>query len=516
MTDTLIDKDANDPGPGGLDAEQVGYKQSLGNRQVQMIAIGGAIGTGLFLGSASRLNSTGPALLLSYAFVGVIAFLLMRALGELVLHRATSGAFVSYMREFYGEKWAFITGWMYWLNWALTGIAELSAVGLYMQHWYPNLPTWQTVLVSLAVVLGVNLMSAKAFGEFEFWAAIAKVAAILIFLAVGLFVVLLGRNVGDHKAGFSNLWSNPGGFWPTSGDYNWYGPILVMSGVVFAYAAIEMVGVAAGEMTDAKKEVPKAVNAVIFRIAIFYCGSILLLVSMLPTKEYKSGISPFVTVFGRMGLDWMGSLIQVVLIIAAMSSLNSGLYSTGRVLRSLGMAKQAPKFTLKMSSSGVPWAGIVMTAIVLVLGAVLNAIAPGTAFEIALEAAAIGVLFTWGTIFACQLRLRRLSDKGVIPPSSFQMPGSPWTSYIGLVFLGLVLVGMAISGWQASPYFWHKTQFIVVVLGVPILAVLLQLGWTAVRPAVLRNTGGQIGSVWTDSGPRAGAAAALTDPEGDE
>lgn len=516
MTDTLIDKDGNDPGPGGLDAEQVGYKQSLGNRQVQMIAIGGAIGTGLFLGSASRLNSTGPALLFSYAFVGVIAFLLMRALGELVLHRATSGAFVSYMREFYGEKWAFITGWMYWLNWALTGIAELSAVGLYMQHWYPNLPTWQTVLVSLAIVLGVNLMSAKAFGEFEFWAAIAKVAAILIFLAVGLFVVVLGRNVGDHKAGFQNLWDNPGGFWPTGGDYSWYGPILVMSGVVFAYAAIEMVGVAAGEMTNAKTEVPKAVNAVIFRIAIFYCGSILLLVSMLPTKEYKSGISPFVTVFGRMGLDWMGNLIQVVLIIAAMSSLNSGLYSTGRVLRSLGMAKQAPKFTLKMSSSGVPWAGIVMTAVVLIFGAVLNAIAPGTAFEIALEAAAIGVLFTWGTIFACQLRLRRLSDKGVIPPSSFQMPGSPWTSWAGLIFLVLVLVGMAISGWQASPYFWHKTQFIVVVLGIPVLAVLLQVGWMAVRPAVLRNTGGHLGSVWTDTGPRDGAAAALNDPEGDE
>lgn len=516
MTDLAVDEESNEPAPSGLDAEQVGYKQSLGNRQVQMIAIGGAIGTGLFLGSASRLNSTGPALLLSYAFVGVIAFLLMRALGELVLHRATSGAFVSWMREFYGEKWAYVTGWMYWLNWALTGIAELSAVGLYVQHWYPNMPTWQSVLIALVVVLGVNLLSAKAFGEFEFWAAIAKVGAIIVFLAVGLFVVVLGRSIGGHKAGFQNLWNNEGGFWPSSGDYQWYGPILVMSGVVFAYAAIEMVGVAAGEMTDAKKEVPKAVNAVIMRIAVFYCGSILLLVSMLPTKEYKAGISPFVTVFGRMGLNWMGDVIQVVLIIAAMSSLNSGLYSTGRVLRSLGMAKQAPSFTLKMSSSGVPWAGIVMTAIVLVFGAVLNAVAPGAAFEIALEAAAIGVLFTWSTIFICQIRLRRLSDKGVIPPSSFQMPGSPYTSYIGLVFLVLVLAGMALSGWQSSPYFWQKTDFIVVVIGIPLLAVLLQLGWMAVRPAVVRNTGGQIESVWSDTGPRYGPKAVVNDPEGDE
>jgi len=493
-----------------LHAEQVGYKQSLGRRHVQMIAIGGAIGTGLFLGSASRLHNTGPALLFSYAFVGVIAYFLMRSLGELVLHRATSGAFVSYMREFFGEKAAYYTGWMYWLNWALTGIAELSAVGLYIQHWWPTMPTWATVLIALVVVLIINLLSARAFGEFEFWASVAKVGAILIFIAVGLVVVIGRLDIGGHKAGFQNLWSNPGGFWPASGDYNWYGPVLVMSGVVFAYAAIEMVGVAAGEMADPEREVPKAVNAVILRIAVFYCGSILLLVSMLPTTDYKAGISPFVTVFGRMGLDWMGSLIQGVLIIAAMSSLNSGLYSTGRVLRSLGMAKQAPAFTLKMSSSGVPWAGIIFTSLVFLLGAVLNAISPSGAFEIALEAAAIGVLFTWGTIFLCQLRLRQLSDKGVVPPSSFQAPGYPWTSYIGLAFLFLVLVGMAISGWQSSPYFWHKTNFIVIVFGIPLIVLALEIGWRVVRPKVVAHSGGRLGSVWTDTGPRYPAGAATT------
>src|ERR1700709_1146628 len=156
MTETLNHSD-------GLNAEQEGYKQSLGRRQVQMIAIGGAIGTGLFLGSASRLHSPGPALLVSYAAVGVIAFFLMRALGELVLHRQTSGAFVSYMREFFGERAAFITGWMYWLNWALTGIAELSAVALYVKHYIPSAPSWLSVLVALAVVLVINLLSAKAF-----------------------------------------------------------------------------------------------------------------------------------------------------------------------------------------------------------------------------------------------------------------------------------------------------------------------------------------------------------------
>jgi L-asparagine permease len=365
------------------------------------------------------------------------------------------------------------------------------------------MPTWATVLIALAVVLVINLLSARAFGEFEFWAAIAKVGAIVIFLVVGTVVVVGGFSIGGHEAGFHNLWSNPGGFWPHTGDYNWYGPLLAMSGVVFAYAAIEMVGVAAGEMKDAKTEVPKAVNAVIFRIAVFYCGSILLLVSMLPTTEYKSGTSPFVTVFERMGMTWMSAVIQIVLIVAALSSLNAGLYSTGRVLRSMGMSKQAPSFTLKMSSSGVPWAGIVMTSVVYVFGSLLNAVAPD-AFEIALEAAAIGVLFTWGTIFVCQLRLRRLTDRGVIPPSPFPMPGYPWTGIVGLVFLGLVVVGMAISGWQSSPYLSHKINFLVVVFGIPLIAVALAIGWMLVKPAVVANTGGKIEAVWSDYGPTYG------------
>lgn len=483
-----------------LHAEQAGYRQSLGRRHVQMIALGGAIGVGLFLGSAARLHSVGPALVLSYAFVGVIAYFLMRALGELVLHRPTSGAWVSYMREFFGEKAAFVTGWMYWLFMACAGIAELSAVGLYVKYWFPDVPTWVTVLVALVVVLGTNLASARAFGEFEFWAAVGKVAAIVIFLLVGLIVVVFGLHVGDHAAGIANLWSNPGGFWPTDSPYVWYGPVLVVSSVVFAYASVEMVGVAAGEMKNAEREVPKAVRAVIFRIAVFYCGSILLLACMLPTQEYTPGVSPFVTVFERMGLTWMAGLIQAILIIAVMSSLNSALYVVGRVLRSLGLSKEAPAFTVKMSRRGVPWAGIVMTSGVFAFGVILNYLAPD-AFEIALEATAICVLFIWATIFLCQLRFRQLANRDVIPASPFPAPAYPWASYIGLGFLAFVLLGMAISGWQSSPYFWHKTGFIVVVLGIPALAAMMVIGWYIVKPNVLAHTNGRIKAVWSNNGP---------------
>jgi L-asparagine permease len=185
------------------------------------------------------------------------------------------------------------------------------------------------------------------------------------------------------------------------------------------------------------------------------------------------------------------------------------------VLRSLGMAKQAPAFTLKMSSQGVPWAGIVMTSVVFVFGALLNFLAPD-AFEIALEAAAIGVLFTWATIFLCQLRLRTLVNKGVIPKSPFQMPGHPYTSYIGLVFLVLVLIGMAISGWQSSPYFWHKTNFVVVVIGIPVLAVILEIGWRVVKPRVVANTGDRLKAVWSDDGPTYGKDVNPDDLEPDD
>ncbi|MDQ2782659.1 MAG: L-asparagine permease, partial [Actinomycetota bacterium] len=186
----------------------------------------------------------------------------------------------------------------------------------------------------------------------------------------------------------------------------------------------------------------------------------------------------------------------------------------GRVLRSLGMSKQAPGFTLKMSSQGVPWAGIVMTSVVYVFGAVLNALTPN-AFEVALEAAALGVLFTWGTIFLCQIRLRQLVNKGVIPASPFQMPGYPWTSYIGLVFLVLVMFGLAIGGWQSSPYFWKKTDFLVVVFGIPLIALILQIGWMFVRPKVVANTGDRLKAVWSDTGPTYGRGVGPQDLDPD-
>jgi L-asparagine permease len=249
-------------------------------------------------------------------------------------------------------------------------------------------------------------------------------------------------------------------------------------------------------MKDADREVPRAVKGVIFRIGVFYIGSIFFMAALLPTDEYEAGTSPFVTVFGRMGFGWIADVIQVILIVAALSSLNSGLFATGRILRSLGMSKQAPAFTVKMSTSGVPWAGILMTCIVYGFGVYLNAISPN-AFETALEMGALTVIYVWITIFACQLRLRWLANRGVVPMSKFRMPGYPYTGILSIAFLLLVAVGLAYSGWLSSPSFWHKSDFIVVVIGLPAAAAVLGAAWLLVRAKVAAQTGGSLGPVWS-------------------
>lgn len=438
-----------------------GYSKGLSNRQVQMIAMGGAIGVGLFLGAGGRLAKAGPSLVFAYAICGILAFFLMRALGELVMHRPSSGSFVSYTREFFGDKWAYVVGWMYMLNWMTTGIAEITAVATYVQKWAPHLPQWIPALVALFVVLSINLFSVKAFGEFEFWAALLKVVALISFIVIAVGMVLFGAQVQGHTAAVSNLWRFDGGFAP-----NGLLPmILVMQGVVFAYASIEMVGTAAGEAQNPQEVMPKAIRSVIYRIVFFYIGSVLLLSMLLPYTAYKAGESPFVTVFGSMGYNWVADAMNVVVLTAALSSCNSGLYTTGRVLRSLAAAGEAPKFTLLMSKTHVPYGGILLTASVYLLGVILNYYLPHAAFEIALETAAVGIVWTWGTIFACQIALRRKINQGQLPATSFPMPGAPFTSWLGLAMLAVIVGIMWTDEFNRTVMLWSSLYIVALIIG---------------------------------------------------
>ncbi|WP_071288466.1 amino acid permease, partial [Mycolicibacterium llatzerense] len=418
--------------PPGLTAEDAGYHHTLKPRQLQMIAIGGAIGTGLFLGAGGRLHNAGPGLFLVYLICGGFVFLILRALGELVLHRPSSGSFVSYAREFLGEKAAYVAGWMYFLNWAMTSIVDSTAIATYFHYWkaFDAIPQWLIALIALGIVMGMNLISVTLFGELEFWAALIKVVALVTFLVVGT-VFLAGRfKVDGQTTGFSVI-SDSGGLFPTG----LLPLVVVTSGVVFAYAAVELVGTAAGETAEPHKIMPRAINSVIFRIALFYVGSLVLLGLLLPYTAYKAGESPFVTFFSKIGFEGAGTLMNVVVLTAAFSSLNAGLYSTGRILRSMAMNGSAPKFTGVMSKRGVPYGGICLTASIGLLGVVLNGVVPAQAFEIVLNMAALGIIASWATIVICQLQLFRWSERGEMERPSFRMWGAPYTGYATLVFL---------------------------------------------------------------------------------
>ncbi|WP_156690289.1 amino acid permease [Mycobacterium sp. Marseille-P9652] len=422
-----------------LTREDAGYHKGLKNRQIQMIGLGGAIGTGLFLGAGGRLGSAGPGLFVVYGICGVFVFLILRALGELVLHRPSTGSFVSYAREFYGEKVAFAAGWMYCMNWAMTGIVDTTAIAHYCHYWktFQAVPQWTLALIALVTVLLMNLISVKLFGELEFWASLIKVLALVTFLVVGT-VVLVGRfKVDGHDTGPS-LWDSHGGFLPAG----LLPLVLVTSGVVFAYAAVELVGIAAGETENPEKIMPRAINSVVFRIAVFYIGSTFLLALLLPHTAYKANVSPFVTFFSKVGFGGAGSLMNIVVLTAALSSLNAGLYSTGRILRSMAINGSGPKFTAPMSKNGVPYGGILLTAGIGSLGIILNAVKPSQAFEIVLHIAAVGVVVAWGTIVASQLRFHRLVRAGQLQPPSFRMPLAPYSGYLTLVFLVGVVVLM--------------------------------------------------------------------------
>ncbi|MDJ0395953.1 amino acid permease [Rhodococcus sp. G-MC3] len=424
--------------------EDLGFRKSLKPRQIQMIAIGGAIGTGLFMGAGGRLNESGPALVLVYALCGFFAFLILRALGELVMHRPTSGSFVSYSREFFGEKMAFAAGWLYWMNWAMTAVVDVTAVALYMnffkKYWAPlgDVDQWVFALIGLIVVLGLNLVSVKVFGELEFWFALIKVIALVTFLAVGVYYVLFGTPIDGQAPGLGVITDNggliPNGLLPA---------IVVIQGVVFAYASIELVGTAAGETANPEKVIPKAINTVIVRILVFYVGSVLLLSLLLPYTAYHAGESPFVTFFGAIDVQGADAIMNLVVLTAALSSLNAGLYSTGRILHSMAVAGSAPKFAARMNKAGVPYGGIALTALVALAGVGLNAAMPAQAFEIVLNIAALGIISAWAVIVLCQLKLWSRSRQGTLERPKFRMFGAPYTGIATLGFLIAVLVLMA-------------------------------------------------------------------------
>jgi amino acid transporter, AAT family len=430
--------DAEETGDGSADAAPA-LRRGLRARHIQLIAIGGTIGVGLFLGSAHAISIAGPALILSYALIGIVIFFIVRALGELMTYRPVSGTFAAYAEEFLGPFAGFLTGWSYWFMWIVVAMAELTAVGIYVNYWFPAVPQWASALAGLSVLYGLNLLAVRVFGEVEFWFALIKVVTIVGLILTGLFIITFGVGALGPTASFSNLWKD-GGFFP----FGIAASLQTIQMVTFAYAGIEMIGVTAGEAENPTVVLPRATNRIILRIMLFYVGSLIIILSLVPWHQLKDDVSPFVYLFEKMGLPAAASVINLVVITAAMSSCNSGVFTTGRMLFSLGERGHAPRMFQVLNRRRLPAAGIHASAAIMLLGVALNYLVPKSTFVWLTSITLVGSIWTWTMIMICHLRYRTRVRLGTAPVVSYRMPGAPYANWAVLLFLvGVtVMLGM--------------------------------------------------------------------------
>ncbi|MBS0579782.1 MAG: amino acid permease [Proteobacteria bacterium] len=407
-----------------------GLARRLANRHIQLIAIGGTIGVGLFLGSAKAIHNAGPGLLLAYAVGGLAIFFIMRALGELLTYRPVAGSFASYAEEFCGPFAGFVTGWSYWFMWVVMAMAELTAIGIYVRYWFPDVPQWLPALVALVLLYGSNLLAVRVFGELEFWFALVKVITIVALILAGLTVILFHVGNFGAGAGFGNLTAH-GGFLP----FGIGGVLLTMQIVMFAYSGVELIGVTAGEAENPAVVLPRATNGIILRILIFYLGALVIIMSVVPWNELSPEVSPFVYVFERLGIPGAAGIITLVVITAAASSCNSGLFSTGRMLWALAHRSQAPRRFGRLNAQQVPSAGIHLSAAVMLIAVVLNYLVPKEVFTWVTSITLIGTLWTWGVILVAHRNYRRAIQSRGVPAATFRMPLSPLANYLVLAFL---------------------------------------------------------------------------------
>jgi amino acid transporter, AAT family len=439
--------------------QEEGLERGLKDRHVQMIALGGAIGVGLFLGSGAAIDRAGPGLVIAYLLGGVAIFFMMRALGEMALHQPVAGSFTTYAERYVGPLAGFFTGWTYWIGWLVTGMAELTAAGIYVNYWW-DIPQWVPALVFLVGLYGVNLISVRLFGEFEFWFAIVKVMTIVGIILLGLAVLLFGFGDLGGSASFSHLWDQ-GGFLP-----NGFGEVfLVLQIVMFAYFGVELVGVTAGEAANPEKTLPSAINKVILRILLFYVGALVIIMSLVAWNQLDPEGSPFVFVFDRIGIPAAAGIINFVVLTAALSSCNSGLFSTGRMLLTLSRFGQAPARFGRLSPRKVPANAMTVSAVVLLVGVVINYLIPEKAFAYITSVSTIAALWTWGIISLAHRGFRKAASEGrVDAPTRFLMPGYPVANWFVLAFMAMVAVLLLFDAdtriaWYVAP-FWTAAVLI--------------------------------------------------------
>lgn len=433
-------------------------QRGLKNRHVQLIAIGGAIGTGLFLGSGHSIALAGPSILFAYMITGTICFLMMRALGELLLSNTNYHTFVEFIQEYMGDKIAFITGWTYWFCWVSVAMADITAVGMYVQFWLPHIPLWVPSAVVLVLLVLMNLFTVRLFGELEFWFALIKVAAIIALILVGLYFIIQGHPTTNGVASFSNIWSH-GGWFPKGIS----GFIQSFQMVVFAFACIEMVGLTAGETKDPHKVLPKAINSIPLRIILFYTCSLAVIMSIFPWDVVNPNKSPFVEVFMTVGVVGAASLVNFVVLTSAASAGNSGIFSTSRMLYALAKKSHAPEFLESLTRKHVPANALLLSALIIGLVIALQYVLPEAIFVLISSIATFCFLYIWSVLVICHMRYRkRRPDLAAV--SVYKMPLFPILNYLVLAFFAFVIVTLALNPTTRVALFVTPFWFILLLL----------------------------------------------------
>jgi AAT family amino acid transporter len=411
-------------------------QRQLTPRHITFMALGMCIGAGLFLGSASTIKLAGPSVLIAYLFGGAMIFVIMRALGEMAAHEPIAGSFSAYAHKYLGPYAGYLTGWNYWVLMMGVGIAESTAVGIYMKDWYPELPQWIWAFASVVMIGGLNLMAVKVYGEMEFWFALIKVLTVVLMILGGFGIIWLGWGNGGQPVGVSNLWTH-GGWFPNG----FTGMVLALPVLVFSFGGIETIGMAAAEAAHPERTIPKAVNSVIWRILIFYIGSLFVIMAIYPWNELGTQGSPFVTTFAKLGIPQAAGLINFVVITAALSSFNSTTFSGSRMLHSLATKGQAPAAMGRLSGSGVPVRGVLVTIFFLLLGVLMNYLVPERIFGMIMSILAFNTVWTWGTVLVAHWRFHRRQPE----PLPFRLRLWPFSSLLALAFLAFVLVMLGYS-----------------------------------------------------------------------
>ena len=411
-------------------------QRELNNRHIQLIAIGGAIGTGLFLGSGQTISLTGPSLLFTYMLIGIVLFAFMRALGELLLSNSKFNSFVDIANEYLGPFGGFVIGWTYWVCWIVSSMSDLTAMGQYFAYWYPQVPHWLTVLFIVLLLISFNLLGARLFGELEFWFSIIKVVTIITMVIVGLVLIFLSFKTEYGHASFGNL-IHHGGMFPHGAA----GFLMSFQIAVYSFIGIELIGVTAGETKNPEKTIPKAINNVPIRILLFYIGGLLVIMSVIPWFKVDPDSSPFVKLFTLIGVPFAAGIVNFVVLTAAASATNSGIYSNSRIL--FGLAKQGlgPKVLTKTNSNGVPYLSMLVSSITLLIAALLNFVFPDAIklFIYVTTLSTVLFLVVWGMIIVSYIAYVKKNPEQH-QSSAFKLWGGKIIAYIVLSFFIFIFI----------------------------------------------------------------------------